>query len=352
MFLRKSKFKNTFIIAGLFLSALVGAGFGSGREVFVYFASLGPVGAFGWVSSCLLLGLASARVLALVCLGKFTRVDQVAGFVAKGKMKKLFTLTTLMFAFIGYVAMLSGIREVLEPVFPAVCRRFPLLFGILTGGIVAAFSMLMLTGNFSAFARVCAIVTPVIIFFVALVSIFAAFITPNAHTTHHFTIPKMATLILKSGLYTGYNVLFLLGVLGRAGDLSADEDAIRRGSLLGAGMFLACGLCIFVGLGILPPELAAQNLPLPAAIYAWSAALGRIFSCILSFAMLLCAACNLGAVGSLFGKKTLYGSVFAILGIPLSYIGFDSVISVVYPLFGFVGILFLLTLAQTRRKIV
>ncbi len=352
MFLQKSKKKNILVIAGLFLSGLVGAGFGSGREIFVYFASLGPMGIVGFIFSCVLLGLASVRILTIVRGGHFAHIGQVTAFVAKGKLGKLFTGTILSFAFIGYVAMLSGVRDVLQPVFPAVHRRFPILFGLCTCGVVAAFSLIAFNRNFPAFARVCAVVTPVIIFCVAVVAITAAFTAPAENVAGTVPFPKIATLILKSCLYTGYNLLFLLGVLGRAGGLEADAREIQKGSMLGAGLFLAAGACIFVGLSIISPDVASGNMPLPAVIGGLGVVPGRIFSCVLAFAMLLCAACNLGAVGSVFGKKVLAGPLFAVLGIPVSYIGFDRVISVIYPVFGFVGILFLLALAQTRRKIV
>lgn len=351
MHLQKKK-KNSIIIAGLFLSGLVGAGFGSGREIFVYFASLGPVGILGFVLSCVLLWLAAVRILTVAQQGQYTCVRQVSRFVARGNLATLFTVTVLSFAFIGYVAMLSGIREVLQPVFPAVGGQFPLLFGICTGGIVAAFSLMAFYGDFPAFARICAIVTPIIIFCVAAVSLLASCTAPAHSFSGKAAFPNLASLILKSGVYTGYNLLFLLGVLGRAGGLAASGGEIRRGTLLGAGLFLTCGTCIFIGLSVLPSHIAGNSMPLPTAIATLGVVPGKIFSCVLAFAMILCAACNFGAVGSAFGKKPPICILLAVIGIPVSYIGFERVISVIYPFFGFVGILFLLALAQTRRKIV
>lgn len=349
---RTKRKNNSMIIAGLFLSGLVGAGFGSGREIFVYFASLGPVGILGFALSCTLLGLASVRILTLANQERFTCVRQVSHFVTKGKLATLFTVTVLSFAFIGYVAMLSGIRDVLQPVFPAVNGRYAHLFGICTGGIVAAFSLMAFYGDFPTFARICAIVTPGIIFCVAAVSLIASFTAPAHSSSGNVAFPGLASLVLKSGVYIGYNLLFLLGVLGRAGGVEASSGEIRRGTLLGAGLFFTCGTCIFIGLSVLPPSIARNSMPLPAAIATLGVVPGQIFSCVLAFAMILCAACNFGAVGSAFGKKPLVCTLLAVLAIPVSYIGFDRVISVIYPFFGFVGILFLLTLAQTRRKIV
>ena len=66
--------------------------------------------------------------------------------------------------------------------------------------------------------------------------------------------------------------------------------------------------------------------------------------------------CNsIGAKGA--SLSVVYGvamaaALLALLGIPISYIGFDRIVSVIYPIFGFVGIMFWIALAQTGRKIV
>ena len=352
MHLYQREKKNGFLIAGLFLSGLVGAGFGSGREIYVYFASFGPVGLVGFLCSCAALWGGSVWILEIVIGHHFTDMGQISKFVAKGKMAPFYTGVMLLFSFAGYVAMISGIRDVLAPVFPTVARGFPVLFGSCTGGIVVAFSLLALYSNFAAYSRVCAVVTPGIIFCVAAVAVFGAFYTPSQPLSLQGDLAHIGQLILKSIFYIGYNLLFLLGILGRAGTLSASVREIRQGSLWGAGLFFICGACIFLALCVIRPEIAQKELPLPAVIGTLGLLPERIFCCVLALAMLLCSACNLGAMGSVLGKKSFVVPLFALSGIPLSYIGFNSVVSVVYPVFGVVGILFLLALAQMRRKIV
>lgn len=352
MFLRKTKKKNEFILAGLFLSGLVGAGFGSGREIFVYFASFGVVGIVGFILACVTLWFAASQILEIAIGRHFTGVDQIVGFVVKGKRASFYTFSILLFAFIGYVAMLSGIRDVLRPVFPAVCNQFPILFGICTCGIAVAFALAVFYGNFAAYSRVCSIITPAVVLCVATVAVFAAFYAPGPSLAMSFSLRKIPVLLGKSILYTGYNLLFLLGALGRAGSLSPPAREIRKGSLLGAGLFLSCGTCIFFALCIISPAASGQGMPLLSVIGTFGNVPERIFSCVLAVAMLLCAACNFGTVGSVVGKKSFAVPLIALLGIPLSYIGFDRVISRIYPVFGVVGILFLLALAQLRRKIV
>ena len=352
MFLSENKKKNSFVIAGLFLSGLVGAGFGSGREIFVYFASVGPVGLVGFFLSCLLLGLSAMRILAIATRENSTHVGQITHSVLRRPFASLLSGVVFLFSFIGYIAMLSGVRDVLCPVFPAVANRYPVVYGLCTSGIVAACALLALWGDFPAFARICAVVTPILIFSVAGVSVAAALSLPAQSSPAPFTLPNTISMLLKSSLYIGYNGLFLLGVLGRAGDMAVSHRAIRRGSLLGAGIFFVCGICIFVSLLAMRPEVAGSSMPLPAVITAFGRVPGRIFACVLAVAMLLCAACNLGAVGSVWGKKPLGSILMALAGIPMSYVGFDRVVSAIYPIFSIAGILFLIALAQTQRKIV
>lgn len=347
--LRKEHIGTVWTISGLFLSGLVGAGFATGREIFIYFGGFGIKGVLGLVCACVLLFLAAIRILVIVTRRKMTCVGDLPRFVARRKMALFFTGTIVLFSFCGYVTMVAGFRDVVAQLVPSVVQHHPGLFGLCSCGIITAFSLFIYYSGFGAFASLCKILTPLLIGCITVTAVVATFYTdPKSVQTVAQEI-SVAAVILRTLLYTGYNLLFLVAVLGRAGTLCADRKVIYRGSLLGTGLFLIGGIGIFaalIGMG----DLAQNTMPLQAVMQTLGTFPGIVFSFILGLTMLLCAASVLGATAGAMGGKSFTGVVLALAAIPLSYAGFDVILSVIYPVFGIVGIFLLVVLAQTRGK--
>lgn len=347
--LHKENTGTVWTISGLFLSGLVGAGFATGREIFIYFGGFGVKGVLGLVSACILLFWAAVRILVIVTGRKMTHVGELPGFVAGRKMALFFTGTIILFSFCGYITMVAGFRDVMAQLVPDVVQHYPGMFSFCTCGIITAFSLFMFYSGFGTFASLCRILTPLLIGCITVTAVVAAFLTEPQSAPLQGQEISVAAVILCTLLYTGYNLLFLVAVLGRAGTLCATRKVICRGSLLGTGLFLIGGIGIFaalMGMG----ELAQKAMPLQAVMKTLGTVPGIVFSFILGLTMLLCAASVLGATVEAAEGKRFTGAVLALMAIPLSYAGFDVILSVIYPVFGLVGIFLFAVLAQTRGK--
>lgn len=359
---------NSWTLTGLFLSSLVGAGFATGREIFIYFAYFGWPGIAGLLGACLLLFWAAFRILVVVGAGRMDRIGQLPRFVAGTRLATFFTGAIMLFSFCGYITMLVGFRHIMQQVFPPFNNTHRMLTAILSVGIATAFCLLILYRGFQRFARLCRVLTPVMIAAIALTALFFAFRENNPETVYQASAFTPSAFILRFLLYVGYNLLFIVSVLGRAGTMVSDSGAAFRGSLLGTALFLLGGGSIFVTLLRMKREAAQSDMPLLTMMQSLGEGAGTTFSCVLAGAMLLCAAPGLSATANAISEilqqrdktgryapgksspEALIGTVLAVLAIPLSFIGFDTIVTVVYPLFGFVGIFLLAVLAQTRSK--
>ncbi len=337
---RQRNFSEIWTILGLFLSGLVGAGFATGREIFVYFAAFGWPGAIGLCLACSLLGWAGARIIRIAIGTRATRISRVTAFLAPKRMAAFLSAGVMLFAYCGYVTMLAGFRDVVAP-----SNR--LLSQVLAVGIFTAGTLLILYRGFSRFATLCRVVTPILLTLLAVVTVWIL-VTMPAQVQPFVEQPTVSTFILHIFAYTGYNVLFLMGVLGRSGDLRTGKMAVRWGSGFSAGLFFISGLGIFAALLRLGPDAAQSAMPLLAVARSWGAVPGGIFSILLGLAMTVCGASCLSAVAGSLRRR--WGAVLAVAAIPLSYIGFGEIIGQIYPVFGLVGIFLLAILAQTRKK--
>ena len=324
------KLKNVWVISGLFLSALVGAGFATGREIFVYFARFGWWGMMGFVLACLLLCITAVYVL---------QGRPVAPF---------FDYVIRLFTFCGYITMVAGFRDVLTLLFPDVALYYPFSFGVAACGIISAFTLLVLYRGFGFFAGLCQVITPILILCILAISVY----TLGKQGFSDISVDSQSdgvAFLLPAVLYTGYNILFLAGVLKRADSVRGTTVA-RTGGILGALLFLAGGIGIFVVLIQNQDAIAMSAMPLCTLALSWKGIFRYGFQGIVAMAMLLCGASALGSAAGDGSNRLWNGKMMILSAVPLSYIGFNKCLSLVYPVFGVMGIFLLLTLAQTHRK--
>ncbi len=314
----------------MFLSALVGAGFATGREIFIYFAVFGIWGFAGFLLSCGILCVASVYIL--------SQKKQIPFY--KGVIR--------VFTFLGYITMVAGFRDVLALLFPDVAACHPVLFGIASCGIISAFTLLVLYRGFKFFATLCQIVTPFLI--ICILALGFLSIYKYGFPAVRLGEPlQVGTFLGRVFLYTGYNILFLAGVLGRV-EHALGKKEITKGSFLGMFLFLIGGGSIFIVLIQNARLLSQSAMPLCTLAQSWGPVLGCGFQVIVALAMLLCGVSALGSACGGGDKRHFTGKILILLAIPLSYVGFNRILSVIYPIFGVMGIFFLCTLAKNHKK--
>lgn len=327
----ENKFTQVWTVTGLFLSALVGAGFATGREIFTYFAQSGIWGLVGFVCACVILGCSAFRL-----------------FACKTKLQSYRKIITF-FTFCAYITMVAGFRDVLKLLFPVVAARLPFLYGLSACGIVTAFSLFMLYKGFRFFAILCRIIPPFILFSLFLVC--GVYTYQNGVSLAPCVQrADLCRFWIATVLYVGYNVLFLAGVILRSGPFTFDNQVHAKGSAVGTVLFVMGGVGIFGVLLYQTAPIAQSPMPLYLLVRTWGEIPGILFGITLALTMLFSAASAFCAATGGGAKAHFTGNILALLAIPVSYMGFDTFLSLVYPLFGVAGIFLLITLAQTHRK--
>lgn len=358
------------MFAGLYLSALVGGGFATGREVFVYFVRFGAAGLSGCLAACVLLGFFGERILRVSfaasadCTGTFLRS------VTAGRAVSFWNAVVPFFSFCGYVTVLAGFRNLTEQILPCPDTPFGNANALAVTLIAVLFSLLPVFGGFRRFAAACGVLTPILILgiagFALLVSCRGGACPAETQAISPSSVPAYTFL------YIGYNFLFLVGVLGRAGSLADEIDDIRHGARLGALFFTLGCAGVFIALYKNGAGLAECAMPLQELVRRTGGkTVGLIYTGLLAAVLLLCAAAGLTSCLGAFYNGSLMrrirrhrffkarpicekqvGCALALCAFPLSFAGFNTIVTVVYPIFGFLGIFLLGILAQSRPKIV
>lgn len=360
------------------VGTLVGAGFASGREVSQFFAVFGPISLFGVALTAILLGAITDMLLADALRYQTRNHASLIRVIIPGSQgcTTIFDVALSTFLFGGLTVMIAGVAALFASL------GFPRVLGTLLMAIlVLAFTYRGSTQLMSLNSYL----TPILaagIFIIALVSIAApGEVGPGGPSPHRadgqeltempLEAPLLPNWLAASLLYLAFNITGLIPVLSLLGDSPEVSGAHRPGAWFGATLF-----ALLISTEVLA-LLAAGGVFLRAELPMLSLAelagpAGRIaFSVSIFLAMLTTAVADCHSLTNRYshGPHTpvtsrhsrtvsprVSGSRVAVTGAIvsgaslLSFFGFAPLVRTLYPIFGYVGLLFLAVLLMQKLR--
>lgn len=335
--------------AATYIGTVVGAGFASGQEVLQFFGLLGP-----W-------GLAAA-IVALTGFAFFGYLVMDAGREAKatshlallrhttGRLTPAFDLVITFFLFGALSAMIAGAGSVLRQEF-----GIPWIAG--AGLLCLVTIVTVLFGLKGVVASISAIV-PFLLGSVLVVSFAVLYMRgPALHSPPAGSQPAVSSWPLAGVTYISYNIIMSIPVLASLGGSLRTRDEAGWGAYLGAfGLGLAL-ILVYLSLVSSFPEVIAFEVPM-AYLASSVHVLGGPF-----YTFVFLAEVYSTAVANLYGfsaRLTRNGSrafrvttvLTGLAGLAAASVGFSTLVHVVYPLVGWVGLALLiaLTVYYFRRR--
>lgn len=332
-------------IAFAYIGVIVGAGLSSGQDLLQYFISFGQIGLIG----VLLLGLLNAAFgKIMLSLGSYYRADnheEVFTQISHPIITKILDFVLIAGSFIMGFVMIAGAGSNLE-------QQFGLPFWI--GGLIC--SLLIITVSFMDFDKitnVLGVFTPIMIVMIFIITGYS-FIGKShdwttleaiAHTIKPATSNVWFSVINYYSLcaMTAVSMAFILGgSVVRIG--IAEKGGTRGGLLVGLVVFIAA-ISIYANLDTVKdadlPILAIANQIHPWLAYIYAI---TVFSLIFNTAFsLFYSIARRFANGSTKRMRIVIISV-VIIGYICSFFGFKDLISILYPILGYMGLLLLIIL--------
>lgn len=313
--------------AAVYIGAVIGAGFASGRELYIFFARYGRTGPLAAVCAGLLLGVGGAVVLGVATrrqvsdyAGLCRSLAGRAGYIIEGLLS--------LFLFAGIAVMLAAGATVIS-------ISTPLSYG---WSLLAMASVTILALVFGArgLTAVNSWLVPYLIVVMVAVSLLTALRGPAP--ARGVSAASSLRLAWSLALYAGYNLITGVAVLVSLPPASA--RARRAGAVLGG---LTLGLLAALGTAAVATRgAAARYLPLPLLTLAGD--LGPGWQ--IAYVPAIFAAILTTAVGDAFalatrltpGRLWLSGSIAVILALPLANQGFATLVDRGYPLLGLLSL--------------
>lgn len=329
-------------VAVMYIGAIMGAGFASGRETWQFFGVFGISGRFGVIIfTAIFMSVGFIVSHNARCLNS----HDMGQVIVPGSNKKLQS-------FVGYfmagtlavvmVAMSSAAGALIHQHF-----NMPYWIG---GALLTVLVIATVLGDFNRISKVFKFIMPVLCLLMIVTCIIVLADIPEKQFSYENTeiSPAAPNWWVSAVLYTSYNVMAMIAVVAAATLNARDKKAVVTGDFTG-GLFLGI-LAMLILITVQRDGAMSQQLDMPVLGYASevSDGLGTMYTVILFLAIYSTATSNFYGFTTKLkeGKHKKNIIVFAgVLSFVLGLIGFKNVIKYITPVMGYAGIVMIIMLA-------
>lgn len=338
-----------FTFAGCFL----GAGYVSGQELWQFFGSFGKVGLVGMAVSAVLLSAFGIVLTRYVQLTGISDMDKVVIRKENKALRSVFVFLEVFFLFGIFVIMTAGVGAMLDQVF----GLNPLIGSGIFVLLVALTAICGMSGMVTAFS----VTVPLLVIMSALIFAISAYkngLSSAVFPTVESENPLLNNWFVSAIVFVSYNLFASIGILTPIGKAVQKKSTLYTGIIGGGVLLLVIAFGIMLTMAMCPESITEQLPMLKAAENS-----GSVF--MLVFAFLLFGGMFGTSVSSVFAidefakarfKISRKASVIMILVISLlsfagSIFGFDKLISIVYPVCGYLGVTALVLIVVNFVKV-
>ncbi len=330
-------------LASAYAGCFLGAGFVSGQELWQFFGSFGNWGYVGFLVSAVLFVVFGILLLRITQITGMEELDQLIVPWDIPWMRKISGAITALFLLGVVIIMTAGVGAMLHQLL-----GLPTWIG---DGFFVLLIVLMAMAGVSGMVNTFSVLVPVLVLATMLFAAGALwkFGTGNIFClTNTNSNPLTPNWFIASITYVAYNILGAIGIITPLGKLIRRRGTVYAGIALGGSMLVGVAGSVLVSLAVCLPATEAE-LPMVALGSSLSPLLGKIYGILLLLGMFCNALASL--VGLLFyleqkkpswqihRKRLLMAAAILIwLG---SLGGFGQLIGIIFPVFGYISILFL-----------
>lgn len=326
--------KKIICAAGVYIAAVVGAGFASGQEAVSYFVRYGNISFIGVIIASVIFGIFAYAVSDGVRRYGATDFDGYIACILKPAVSDAFSVCVKIFMISVFFAMVSGGAVLLDESFGIEPRFGALLISVICGAV-------LISGN-----RRVLEVNSVLGIFLCISVVLVCFYILRYRETQTLA-PYRGQWAVSAAAYAGYNILTAGAVLG---DIRFERK--RQCALFGAvsaiAMF-AMMACMWVVLSIYSGKIYLGELPM--LTLAMRAGKGiTVFFTVVLFTAMITTALSAG-MGALPAKRgVLAALLLCAAGYLMSAVSFSFIVGVIYRICGYAGNVFLILLIINQIK--
>jgi uncharacterized membrane protein YkvI len=330
-------------VVNAYIGAVIGAGFASGQEIMQFFVLHGTSGLKGVALATALFAYLGGYVMFVCSSLKSTSYKEIFTLVLGSRAGRVMDLLNLCMLLGGLGVMLSGSAAVFGEQFGLPGRA-----GVL---VVATLTALVILGGLDGVLTANVFMVPLKFLAVSLISLAALCLGQGPANLQQFgpaTAGVAGHWAVASFLYVSYNMLVPVAVLASLGRIVPRKIGVAGGVLGGLLLGSAVFLVTLAGLRHFP-EAANYQIPMLYLAgrlgHGFRLALGLlIWLAILTTAIAQAHGFASRLAGGALQPYRICGIGACLLALPLSGFSFAPLVRLLYPLFGYAGLVLLVAL--------
>jgi uncharacterized membrane protein YkvI len=331
-----------FQIAAVFIGTIVGAGLASGQEIRQFFTEYGYRGFRGILICCLIYIVIGFMITSISLKYNLKSYTELINLVLRPKIFASFTDgITSLFLLSGAAIILAGSGALIHQYF-GVSKWIGIL-------LMAVVSLLVLLRDTKGLIEINSFIVPSLI--IVIITIFTMYIFFNKDVVSLSfvkSVPHYKTnWIFSSLLYSGFNILGCSGVIVPLSAEIKNKKSMLWGIIMGA--LVLTGLTFMINLLLLlnVPYIFKYEIPLLYISHRFGNLIQILLVCIIWLEMFSTEVSDVYSVGKAITQifKISYKTavvLIILIAIPISQVGFVNLISVIYPAFGVISLLFMM----------
>lgn len=323
--------KNIIKSVCVIIGAIIGAGFASGREIYIFFGVYGGKGYIGLVLASIITGFTIYKVLYDI---KDKKVESYGEYLQElgipEKLKNIFKYIVNIFLLISFYVMIAGFAAYFE-------QEFHIPHSIIAPTI-SILCYLTFMHNIEGITKINTILIPFLIAMIVLIGIK----TNIAGTAEILPITaKSENWFIASLEYASYNSILLIPILIGLKKYTYQKEK-RIATIVSIFLFLLSSI-LYQVLQIAGENICNIELPLIYIVKQFGNLYPYIYGTVIVSAIYTSAiASGYGFVEDCSKNKKSYKilcGMICLTAIPISKIGFASLVDLLYPVLGLIGLI-------------
>lgn len=341
--------KRSIAIAMAVVGLIVGAGFASGQEMMQYFVAFGRWGIAGAVLAGVVMAAAAAAVLSLASYflaGEHTAVfDRISSPIMSRILDVAVMVTLFSTGFVMFAGAGANLRQQFD---------LPLWAGSLLMVVLVALTGML---DVDKVTRIIGAISPFIIVFLVGASIYSIIRADGTLAELEPATEGLLTTLpnwwVSAVNYVGFNFMVAVSMAIVIGGTHLNPREAGVGGLLGGAIFGGLLIIVSVALFYSVEAVGGDDMPMLTIVDRVNPALG-VAMAVVVYGMIFNTAIGMFyALGKRLtrNRKDRFRPVFlgsVAVGLALSFIGFQTLVSTVYPAIGYIGIVLIIVVIVAR----
>ena len=336
-------------IALVIIGALIGAGFASGQEIYLFFFSYGIRGIYGIIIASILLGIIIYKTMTIIKKNNITTYKEfLVSIIPKNlkNEKNLEIINTIIniFILITFYIMIAGFGGYLSETI-----EIP---QIISSSILAVICIIIMLKETKGIVNVSEVIVPILIIFIVIIGIYTLTSINIVDKIKEIETIKNSSWLVSGIIYSSYNSILLIPVLISLNQIIKQKE-ISKISIMISTIIFILAISIFISMLKIDINIKMIEMPVSYFVITQLPKLKTLYGIVILTSILTTAISLIAGliqnVKKTKNKKTLL-YLICISSIPVSKIGFSALIKFLYPVFGYIGILQIILIGIKTQK--